>query len=171
MNTFDKQGYLVVGRFGRPHGVRGEVSVQSFTDPSDNILNYHTWFSKKDGQWQELKILNIRESTKSYIVYIDGCETRDDAALLTNSEIAVSKESLPELAKGEYYWHQLEGMQVVNTDNVVYGCVQEIMHTGANDVLVVNGDKRRLIPYLFNRVILDVDLKAKKITVNWDADF
>ncbi|QIW16807.1 16S rRNA processing protein RimM [Pasteurellaceae bacterium RH1A] len=84
----------------------------------------------------------------------------------------------PELEEGDYYWHDLIGCAVVNTEGYQMGVVSEMMETGSNDVLVVKangkdafGKQERLIPFLYEQVVKRVDLTTKTITVEWDAGF
>ncbi|WED42526.1 ribosome maturation factor RimM [Legionella cardiaca] len=162
---------IVIGRFGRPHGIKGFVTVHSFTEPRDNILRYTDWHAYINKQWQPLKLLHVEMNEKSILAQVEGYNEREQVAALTNVDIAVSREQLPILAEGEYYWHDLIGMQVVNQQGVLLGEVVEIMPTGANDVLVIEGEKRHLVPYLPGQFVADINSSQRIITVDWDADF
>lgn len=162
---------MIVGRFGRVHGVKGFISVHSFTEPRDNILNYSPWHVFLSKQWQPVESLDIKVNNKSIVVLVKGYEQRELASRLTNMEIAVRKGSLPKLEAGEYYWHDLLDMQVINHEGKTLGKVTKIMPTGANDVLIVTGEKRHLIPYLPEKVILAVHASEQWIEVDWDPDF
>ena len=89
----------------------------------------------------------------------------------------VDAAELPVAAVGEYYWYQIEGLHVVSVDgngpNTPLGVVQSLMDTGANDVLVVRDDagKVRLIPWIDNDVVVDVDLERRTMQVRWDPDY
>ena len=115
--------------------------------------------------------MNTAQHTRFITALFEGYADRDKAAQLTNLEIAVKLAHLPAAESGEFYWHQLVGMSVVNTDGVVLGVVSELLATGSNDVLVVTGEARYLIPYRPGAVILDVSEEKRQITVDWDADF
>lgn len=163
--------WVVVGRFGRAHGVKGFIKVHSFTEPKDNILHYanwHGWIAKK---WQPLKILQLEVHSRSILAQIEGYCEREQVAALTNVEIAISRTQLPKLNPGEYYWHELIGMQVINQNGFNFGKVTDVLPTGANDVLVVEGDKRHLIPYRPGQFIIDIDVSQSLIQVDWDLDF
>lgn len=162
---------MVIGRFGRPHGIKGFVTVHSFTEPRENILAYSRWHALIQKQRQPLKLLHIEVQVKSIIARVEGYDERELAAKLTNVDILVPATELPVLPSGEYYWHQLVGMRVINEQGKIFGEVSEVMSTGSNDVLVVQGDKRYLIPYLRDHFILDIDDNQKIITVDWDPDF
>lgn len=163
--------WIVVGRFGRPHGVKGFVTVHSFTEPRDNILQYEDWYICLNNQWQAIKLSDVELLNKSIIAKVDGYPEREMVAQLTNVDIGIPQEKLEHLQSGEYYWHQLIGLNVVNLSGEDLGQVAELMATGSNDVLVVTGKKRCLIPYLPERYVLDINLDQQKITVDWDADF
>lgn len=167
----NQDNWIVIGRFGRPHGVKGFVTVHSFTEPRDNILRYTDWHAFINHNWQPIKLLGAEAQSKSIITQVEGYPERETVARLTNIEIAVQKEQLEELQSGEYYWHQLMGMNVVNVKGESFGKVIDILPTGSNDVLIVQGEKRHLIPYLPGKFILEVNSSQQLITVDWDMDF
>jgi 16S rRNA processing protein RimM len=167
----NQENWIVIARFGRPHGIKGFVTVHSFTEPRDNVLKYANWHAFINNKWQPIKLLRAEVQNKAIVAQIEGYPDRELVARLTNIEIAVQQEQLEELKPGEYYWYQLIGMTVTNREGELFGKVIEIIPTGANDVLVVEGNKRHLIPYLPDRFILDVDINQQLITVDWDMDF
>lgn len=161
--------WVIMGRFGRPHGIKGFITVISFTEPLENILDYSPWYTKVGQVWQPLKLLRPdKMSNGPILVQIEGYPEREQVAQWTNVEIAIPRVALPSLSEGEYYWHELLGMEVVNQEGHLLGNIQEIMPTGANDVLVVKGDARYLIPYLPKRYVIDIDTIHRRITVDWD---
>lgn len=170
---------LVVGRIGAPHGVRGWVKLHSFTEPSDQLLEYHPLRIKRGGQWQEVKIVEYRAVESGFLARVEGIEDRDEAALLRNCELGIAETQLPELEVGEYYWRQLIGLEVVSSfqgQTYRFGKVEDLLETGANDVLVVQGDidsldlRQRLIPYQ-EQFLLSIDVSAGRIEVDWDPEF
>lgn len=163
--------WVVLGRFGRAHGIKGAISVISFTAPRENILDYPEWYIKQQGQWRLIRRTQDEITDKHLLTRVVGFEEREEVAKLTNLEIAVPKATLPELGVGEYYWHELIGMTVIHQNGTVFGKVHELIETGSNDVLIVQGDQRYLIPYLVGDVVLAVDKEEKQITVNWDLDY
>jgi 16S rRNA processing protein RimM len=94
---------------------------------------------------------------KSVIAQIEGVEGRDQATELVGCDIGIARDDLPKAEDGSYYWADLEGLQVVNSDGTELGRVAYLMETGANDVLVTEGERERLIPFIAEKVILDVD--------------
>ncbi len=163
--------WVVVGRFGRPHGLKGYVSVYSFTEPRHNILSYPDWYVLINGNRTLLKRIGAEEHTRFIVALIDGYAEREQVAQLTNLDIAVQSNQLPALDSGEFYWHQLIGMTVTNTKGLLLGSVTEIIATGSNDVLVVTGESRHLIPYRYGVVVLDISEEKRHITVDWDSEY
>lgn len=166
-----ENSWIVVGKFGRPQGLSGFVRVFSFTEPKDNLYDYMPWHAEIAGSLQLLEPVEFKKNTKFDLVKIAGFEKRELAEQLTNIEIVIEREQLPDLPNDEYYWHQLFGMTVENTQGVVLGTVKDMLATGANDVMIVDGKKRHLIPYVQKEFILNIDNAKNLITVNWDEDF
>jgi 16S rRNA processing protein RimM len=161
---------VVLGRVAGLFGVKGWVRVHSYTRPREALLDYEHCFLNRDGIWQAATIREGQPHGKSIIVRLDGCEDRDQAAALVGCDIAVPRQVLPETEQGSYYWADLEGLRVVRRDGTDLGRVAYLMETGANDVLVTDGEHERLIPFIFDKVILDVDLASGVITVDWEWD-
>lgn len=164
-------GWIVVGRFGRVHGIKGFITLQSFTDPRDNLIDYAPWHGFVNHCWREIRPVEIKANDKAIIARIEGFPDRDSVSHLTHVELAVSEEKLPPLHDDEYYCHELIGMQVVNLDGISFGEVKDVMPTGANDVLVIQGEKKRLVPFLLDQYVTKIDKQQRLITVDWDADF
>jgi len=161
---------IVMGKMSAPFGVKGWVKVTSFTDPPEGILNYKDWLLVKNGATDHYSIAQGKPHGKFVVVKFDGIDNRDAAALLTHAEIQVSRSQMP-TSDEDFYWVDLIGLQVQNKDAVDLGVVESLMETGANDVLVVKGDRERLIPWIAEDVILTVDLDNSLIIVDWDPGF
>ena len=160
-----------LGRITGVYGVRGWVRVSSDTEPPARILEYRCWQLNVGGRWRDYTAVEGRPHHRGLVVKLDGVNDRDAAAMLTGAEIAVARSELPELAPQEYYWVDLVGAEVVTRDGVPLGRVDHVMATGANDVLVVAGERERMIPFVHDQVVIEVDLEAKRITVDWDPAF
>lgn len=162
---------LVVGRIGSVYGVRGWLKIYSYTDPKENIFNYQPWHININDTWQELRIKQSRRHGSGLVAQFFGCEEREYAKQFTNTTLYVYREQLSPLVGNEYYWTDLQGLTVITLSGNVLGKVTQIWETGANDVLVVKGDKEHLIPYLLNKVVTQVDLPQGVLHVDWDPDF
>lgn len=162
---------ILLGRVVGAFGVRGEVKLQSFTDPAAALLKYQPWLLVQAGAERELVGARGRETAKGVVAALPGVDTRDAAEALAGAELWVPRERLPPPKPGEYYWVDLEGLEVVNREGIVLGTVSHLFDTGANDVMVVAGERERLIPFLTDSFVLSVDFDARRIVVDWDADF
>ena len=130
-----------------------------------------------DRRWQVLEIDQHRQQNNGLLVHFNGFDDPETARNLTGLELVVDAEQLPGLEEGSFYWHELEGMEVCNEAGEVFGVIDRLMETGANDVLVVApyansiDDRERLIPYIKDSVIKSIDATERKILVNWEADY
>ncbi len=177
----EKSSNLVnVGRITAVYGIKGWVKVHSYTEPQDNLFEYHPWWVKTPHGVKQIEIDEARPHGDAYVAHIKGVDDRDLAVSYTAADIAVERDLLPELDDGEYYWSQLEGLAVysrVDAAEVRLGVISKLLETGANDVLVVQGDsasidqRERLIPYVPEQFVLDIDLVQKRILVDWDPEF
>lgn len=163
---------IVVGRLGSPYGIRGWLKLFSYTEPADNILDYPHWFIETKSGWQPVELEEVQSDPEARHIRVKlvGSDTPEDAGGYTNALVAVTRDQLPDLAPGDYYWSDLEGLTVVNTVGVTLGQVDHILSTGANDVLVIKGERERLVPYITD-VVLQIDLVKKQMLVAWDAEF
>ena len=158
-----------MGWISGAHGILGWVKVHSDTEPREAIFEYQPWLMGTD-----LKPVNLvegRRQGKHLVAKLEGVSERDTAESLTGQTIAILREQLPKLPRSQYYWADLIGLSVRNHEGVDLGTIKEILATGANDVLVVQGDKERLIPFVSRQYVVEVDLAARSATVNWDPDF
>jgi 16S rRNA processing protein RimM len=126
---------------------------------------------KRDGDWQERQVAEGSRHGKGVVARLVGCDDRDQAQSLMGYEIGVYRDQLPETEPGEYYWNDLKGLRVVTLQGESLGIVDHLIETGANDVLVVKGERERLIPFVQDQVVTKVDLDNGEIQVDWDKDF
>lgn len=161
---------IVLGRISGLYGVRGWVKVFSYTEPRDAILDYRDCLLQRDGGWETARIEEGRTQGRTVVARFAGIDDRDQAKPLVGSDIGVRRKDLPEPADGEYYWADLEGLEVVHRDGRSLGRVAYLLATGANDVLVVQGEREVLVPFVPDKVILDVDVAAGIINVDWEWD-
>jgi 16S rRNA processing protein RimM len=153
------------------YGVRGWVRVFSYTQPRDNIVHYRPWYLNRAGEWQEHELAEGRQHGKGVVARLAGCEDRDEASQLIGAEIGVRRKQLPAAQPGEYYWSDLQGLKVVTLQGELLGSVGHLLETGANDVLVVKGERESLIPFVLGQVVDEVDLERGEIRVDWDKGF
>lgn len=164
-------GMVTLGKVSGVFGVKGWIKVLSYTDDRDGILAYKPWFLKISGDWKEVKVMVGQSQSKGVIALLEGVADRDQAQRLVGCDIAVPREQLRQLGEDEYYWTDLIGLEVITSAGVVLGSVDHLFETGSNDVMVVKGNKERLLPWVMHDVIKAVSLEKKQILVDWDPEF
>jgi len=160
---------LVIGSVTGAYGVRGWIKVFSETDPRENILTYSPWYLGASRQPREP--VEARCQGKVLVARLAGIDDRDGALALIGQEIAVRRDQLPPPGPDEIYWADLEGLAVEAENGRLLGRVAYLLATAANDVLVVQGERERLIPFLWEAVVKAVDTDRGRILVDWDPDF
>lgn len=171
MTGDNSQRLVPLGRISGLYGVHGWVKIFSETDPREAILSYSPWLIRQSGDWQEIAVVKGRPHGKTVVASLAGIADRDQAAKLLGAEIAVPRSQLPRTAADDYYWTDLEGLTVTTTEGVVLGTIRSLFETGANDVMVVVGERERLLPFILQQVVKEVDLAAGTILVDWDPEF
>ncbi len=176
-----------MGRVVAPYGVYGWVKIKPDTEELDGLFGYETWWLGKENQWREVDVETAKVHTDVLIVKLAGVDDRDAALALKGQQVAVPRAVLPDLSsEDEYYWSDLIGLQVINTQGVKFGLIVDVFETGANDVIVVQAQQdiapaelkmtkkakpeEKLLPFIAD-VVLKVDLQNKSMLVDWDADF
>ena len=86
-------------------------------------------------------------------------------------DVFITPDQLPKAAKDEYYWSDLIGLAVETNQGVQLGIVDSLLETGANDVVIVKGERERAIPFLQGKTIINIDLDAGRMVVDWDPGF
>ncbi len=180
------EDWLAVGRITGCYGIKGWVKIHSYTDPQDNFLRFGHWMLRRRGGLEPVEFDEGRVQGRGLVAHIAGVDDRTLAESYSGLEVAVPAGSPPQLEQGDYYWSQLQGLQVWCRDGsqpgaeepgaeerVLLGTVDYLIETGANDVLVVKpsagsiDDRERLIPYLPGDVVTAVDLDRAVIEVDW----
>jgi 16S rRNA processing protein RimM len=157
-----------MGRVRDPHGLKGWIKIQPFTQEIEGLLHYPDWWLGEEGRWQQYRVAESAVHGSMVVARLDGFTDRDVAAELRGRAVAVPRAAMPESREGEFYWSDLLGMEVSDRENAPLGHVAKILETGANTVLVVvQGDKELLVPFIQD-VVINVDLKARQLVVEWE---
>ncbi len=162
---------VIVGEIAGAFGVKGWVKIHSHTTPPDNVLAYSPWLLEGQDGAKEYKVLSGRMHGSSVIAQLEGVTDRDQALKLRSNTILVSRDRFPPAEDGHYYWVDLVGLRVRNLAGADFGKVVDMMATGANDVIVAQGERERLIPFVIGQFVKDVNLDEGFMVVDWDPDF
>ncbi len=160
---------VLLGHISGAHGIKGWVKIHSDTEPRDAIFDYQPWQVGADKHL--IRIVSGRILGKYLVAELEGVSDRDSAESLEGQQIVVFREQLPELPATQYYWSELIGLRVFSATGQDLGLISEMIATGANDVMLVQGERERLIPFIHGLYVSEVDLVAGRVVVSWDPDF
>lgn len=163
------ENIVPLGHVSGVHGIQGWVKIHSLTEPREAIFEYQPWLL--GAAHKPVRVLQGKKHGNRLIAHIEDVDDRDTAEALVHQPIGVCREQLPEAEEGHFYWADLIGLRVELEDGTELGVVDNLMATGANDVLVVRGDRQRLVPFVREQYVKRVDLENGLIVVDWDPDF
>lgn len=162
---------LVMGRIVGVHGLQGGLKLLSYTRPKENLLRYREWWlPESSDRWQQVRVREGKRQGKSLVAQLEGVASREAAEMLLGREICIPRAALPRTRAQEYYWTELIGMEVINQEGQALGRVATLVETGDHDVLVVQGAREVLIPFVRGVYVLRVERKARRIIVDWHPD-
>jgi len=167
--TVAQDRWVVLGHVAGVHGISGWLKIHSQTEPREAIFDYEPWVLGEEHE--PVRVLQGRTHGNRLIALLDRADSREQAESLIGRTIAVRREQLPEPVAGHYYWADLEGLRVRLADGRDLGVVERMLATGANDVMVVRGDRERLIPFVPGQYVTGVDIDGGEIVVDWDPEF
>ena len=149
------------GRVAGPYGVRGWMKVA--VDDPELLASQRRWWL----EGAEFKVEETRLHSGKLLAKLAGIETPERVQQLRGRPVVIER---PRLGKGQHYWSDLVGLEVVNEAGVVLGVVKAMSHNGAHDVMEVAGDRTRLLPWV-PAYVKRVDLEKRRIEVEWGADW
>jgi 16S rRNA processing protein RimM len=160
---------VVLGRVGAPFGVQGWLKVHSYTEPLEGITGYPVWELHRGASLGRRAVLEWKRAGSGVAVRLEGVDSRDAAQALNGAEVRVERAELPPTAPGEYYWHDLIGLDAYSLAGVPLGRVAGILDMPAHPVLLLEGDRERLVPLVKER-LAGVDIGAGRLTLDWHPD-
>ena len=177
VNNLDKSNLICIATIGKARGLKGEFFINSFCDPRENIINYSN-FIIEDNVIPNFEISFIKKANSKLYSKIIGIDDVDEIKSHTNKKIYIHKKDLPKLSHDEIYLHDLLGLKDLDNDTQdVLGIISNIYNYGSNDCLEVLPTKdsvdelKRLIPFVKNKIIKNINKEDKKIYVDWDKSF
>ncbi len=159
-----------MGRISAPFGIQGWVKVKAFTDASDGLAGFTRWLLKTGEGWKAYGIEDFAARPAATVVKLEGVDDRDAAESLRGFDVAVTRAELGDPEAGSIYVVDLVGLDVVDAKGSSLGTVEGFFQTGETSVMVVKGERERLIPFVAEYV-KSVDREARRITVDWEAEF
>ena len=160
---------IILGKIIGHFGVKGWLKVFSHTHPREEITKYKLIYVYLEGNYELIGDPEWNNTGKNILLKLDKTSDRESASKYINTDLVIDRTNLPELPHGRYYWNDLEGMQVKNIHGDSLGVISHMIETGSNDVVVLSDD--RLIPFVLNDVVKEVDMKNRIMIVEWDWDW
>ncbi len=162
---------VTLGRVSGLLGVKGWLKIFSYTDPRDSIVDFETWVLRIGNDEQTVELEGSRKHARTVAVKLKAIDDRDQAQTLVGADIAVERDALAPCQPGEFYWADLQGSAVVTVQGEPLGRLDYLFETGGHDVMVVIGDRQRLIPFVQGKVVREVRLEQRLIVVDWDPTY
>lgn len=162
---------VTIGKISGVFGVKGWVKVHSFTDPRDSIVDFAQWILLRGDGEDVVDVETGKPHGRTVIAKLEGVDDRDRALEVVGAEIAVERGELAPCEPGEYYWTDLANLEVVTEAGVALGRLDYLFETGGHDVMVVAGDRQRLIPFVTDEIVREVDMERRVIVVDWDPSY
>jgi 16S rRNA processing protein RimM len=161
----DPDRLILLGEIGSAHGIKGEVSIRTFTEDPADIAAYGP-LSDKAGK-RTFKIAGLRVTAKAVIARLQGVDDRTAAEKLRNTGLYVKRSQLPELEPGAYYYEDLAGLPAVDPDGSVLGTVVGIVNYGAGDLVEISrpGERETLLVPFTKEAVPAVDIETGRVTV------
>jgi 16S rRNA processing protein RimM len=171
--TKSSQALLIVGKVIGVYGVRGFLKIRSFTETPNQILRYAPWYLQLLEQEQCFSIEDQQWRPPQLLVKLKGLDSPEQSRCWLQADIAVPETCLPPLPSGEFYWWQLLQMQVINEEGITLGTVLEIIENPAHPLLLLKdtAGKTRLLPWVREKIIKEIDFENKTLKVAWQADW
>jgi 16S rRNA processing protein RimM len=164
----ESSALIQLGSVGAPFGVRGWVKLRSHTSPPERLLEHGNLQIGREGAWRSYRIEQRGRSGGALTAKLAGVEDRDQAAALRGAQVCVSRVDLPPRDDKDFYRADLVGCEVVNLAGVDLGVVQHFVETPAQPLMVVRGEREYWVPAVPQH-LRRVDLKARRVVVDWDA--
>jgi len=172
-----KNKYICVANIGKPRGLQGEFFLNSYCDPQENIISYIK-FLKFEDSISNIEFEYIKKTNNKFLSKIKNINEVEKIQQLTNKNIFIASENLPKISDNEVYWHELDGMTVIDENlNDKLGICVGVNNFGSNECLIIKSsqnsvdDEDRLIPFIKERFIKSIDKDNKIIYVDWEKGY
>ena len=165
----DRKGFVEVGLFIGPHGIKGEVKVKSFTEIPENLFVYEEFFL--GNQTKPIKLKLVRKIKQNLICIVEDVKTRNEAEKFKNLILYVRRNNLPSLNDDEFYQRDLLDFQVYNLERHNLGFVTSFNDFGGGLLVEVEKNKKRFYLPIGKPFLKDINYKDKEVILNIDPGF
>ena len=165
----DRQGFVEIGLFIGPHGIKGEVKVKSFTEIPENLFVYEEFFL--GNQTKPIKLKLVRKVKQNLICIVEDIKTRNEAEKFKNLTLYVKRDNLPLLNDDEFYQRDLLNFDVYNPERHNLGFVTSFNDFGGGLLVEVEKNKKRFYLPIGKPFLKDINYKDKEVILNIDLGF
>ena len=165
----DRQGFVEIGLFIGPHGIKGEVKVKSFTEIPENLFVYEEFFL--GNQTKPIKLKLVRKVKQNLICIVEDIKTRNEAEKFKNLTLYVKRDNLPLLNDDEFYQRDLLNFDVYNLERHNLGFVTSFNDFGGGLLVEVQKNKKRFYLPIGKPFLKDINYKDKEVILNIDLGF
>ncbi len=160
----DDENKILVGIFGAPHGVRGEIRLKSYTQDPMSIADYGALSDADGRQFTFAATRPLKDDL--LVVRVKGVADRDAAQKLTHVKLYIPREKLPAPEEDEFYCRDLIGLRAETGDGVLLGTIVAVPNYGAGDILEVAPPAGETLLFPFTRAVAPlVDLKGGRVVI------
>lgn len=158
--------YLSVGYVLKPQGIRGEIKVESLTDDIERFDKLDVLYIKNQEVYSPLKIMNRRYNRQYVYLSIQGYDSMNEAEKLRGEYLWIPREMARKLPKDSFFIADLIGCNVYTQEDEHLGSINEVIHTGSNDVYVTKGARGDILIPALKKVVLNVDIGGRRMIVD-----
>jgi 16S rRNA processing protein RimM len=157
---------IEIGRIVRSHGLEGTMKVLSYLETPGVLPGISEFFiGRSSGEAVSLPMEAVRPGSGSFFLKLKGVDDRDGAERFRGFKVFISSERMPKLPDGEYYWHEVVGLEVVTEDERVLGRIESVFPTGSNDVYVCRSEGREILLPAIAEVVRSIDRERRVMVV------
>lgn len=153
---------VVIGQAGRPFGIRGEIKIKPFTESPEAFKRSRVLYFDDT----PLNVVRTRIHKGAVLALVEGIGTPEEASALQGCLVRTDPKNLPPKDEDEFYWFELVDMEVTTTDGRYLGRIVEVIPTGANDVIIVQGPYGEVLLPMIDDVVKEIDEGLRKMIVD-----
>ena len=161
------EAFFKVGIITSTHGLKGEVKVFPTTDDVKRFKRLKQVILDNGKEQRNLEVESVKFFKQFVILKFRGMDSINDVETFRKCELLVDRARAVRLSKDEYFIADLEGLKVLDENNIEIGVLKEVMETGANDVYVIEmNDGRELLLPAIKQCVLEVDVETGFIKIH-----
>ena len=167
MSKVSPEDLLLMGKVVRPHGIEGALRIKSYAQSEESFLNAGTVFLRSSpGETREYAVASVRPHKNILLIKLEGLNTLEEAETYRGAAILIKRDSLPREGDGEYFWHELIGLEVYLSGGDYVGILKHILPTGSNDIYVVQEGRSEVLIPAIHEVVKEIDLINNRMIIS-----